>query len=112
MYITEDVLLAAGYRKFGKWPPKIADNLFQRRISDENGTRYYIDIWMYDWSKYPHHIGEYKQAFEAEAYYSDGISAILHHCEERTLEKVEEFFADLFIKFGAGYYEMAGGVDA
>jgi len=51
---TEEILLASGYREWKQpYMIKEADKFFQKCIRDEKGKKYFIDVYAYDFSKYP-----------------------------------------------------------
>ncbi len=44
--------LDAGYKRYGKDLHKSADFLLQKRFDDSEGKKYFIDIWVYEHSRY------------------------------------------------------------
>jgi hypothetical protein len=60
-----DDLLASGFKQFdGHSPVSSYDVLFQKRVCDEHGTRYFIDVMLW---KFPDHDG-----WQWEVNYNDG----------------------------------------
>lgn len=67
MQITEQSLLDAGYNKFKDYHNfKKADTTYQKCIRDEHGKKYFIDVYGYNFSKYP--------AWQPDAYNTTGWS--------------------------------------
>lgn len=53
--------IAAGYKRFefsDRTLNKLADFGLQKRFDDEEGKKYFITVYVYDWSKYPQHHGD------------------------------------------------------
>ena len=111
--ITPELLIAADYRKFqntlshGTWNTF----LFQKRVRDDKGTRYFIDIVQYDWGGYPQRTGE-PFTYEATVrfYTGDGETHSHMTCMDdntrNSIEGIEEFFNSIWIKLELGYYEF------
>lgn len=58
--IPED-WITAGYRRFelcDRLLNKSADYGLQKRFDDAQGKKYFITVYVYDWSKYPQRHGE------------------------------------------------------
>jgi len=108
--ITEEQLIAAGYNKSMR-PSYRASHpnacaLFQKCFSDDQGKKYFIDIWQYDFSKYD---APFVWAYQPEVSLTlpNGIAASLSliQCVGDSLEKVEATIEDAFVKLGCEYYE-------
>lgn len=54
MQITDQHLLDAGYKKYqDKLNSKQADTFYQKCVRDGHGKKYFIDVYGYNFSKYP-----------------------------------------------------------
>lgn len=111
--ITAEHLLAAGFRKYKNGMSNGAWNnwLFQKRIRDEKGTRYFIDVIQYDWSMYSHRIGE-PLAYEASVHFYTGdgeIYSVVTCMDDNirnSIDAIEMFFDNMWSKLELGYYEI------
>lgn len=93
--ITEDILVAAGYRRYtdrssdAKW-------LYQKRIKDDTHTLYFIDLYLYDFEK----IGrrwELNMSFDRNDPLFDYCHVKLAVNEQRTVEEIEALAMKIFI---------------
>jgi hypothetical protein len=70
--MTPEDWLEAGYNRYES-PHNNADFLLQKCIMDDSGRkRYYIDTYVYDWSKYPNHPHPHKWGFAPEMHITRG----------------------------------------
>ena len=49
MIICDETLLMSGYKEFKKpeWVNEFVDKFYQKKITDEKGIRYFIDVYTY-----------------------------------------------------------------
>ena len=47
--------LDAGYKRYDNHKYKNADFLLQKRFDDSEGKKYFIDVWVYEYSKYEYY---------------------------------------------------------
>ena len=113
MKITADTLLKAGYRRYEN-PTRDGDWnqwLFQKRVRDEQGTRYFIDVQEYDWSRYPQRRGD-RFTYEASVHYyvDDGLPTCVMTCQDdaamASIESLEAFFSRAWTRLELGHYEV------
>lgn len=103
-------LLAAGFKEFKDKPQHSlwGDAFFQKKITDENGTRYYIDALV--WFQENGRIG-----WEWELRYNDGCSfcrpqmtmQIKGHCHRSdwTAADILAWAEELWFRLSPNYYE-------
>jgi hypothetical protein len=63
--LNESQLLAADYRKFDSRWKQHCDYLYQKRITDERGTLYFIDVYHYPELTFPNGTN-IPESYEAE----------------------------------------------
>lgn len=113
MPLTPDNLKAAGfkYSRQTSYKPYPTD-LYQKRIRDEHGTRYFIDVWHHDQLDFDNGT-TYPRSFEVEVNYNDGctfhpaacIRLKCWSCNEWEVSDVESFAAELWNRLRPNYYE-------
>lgn len=101
--ITEEILLAAGYRRYTDSFSN-ADWLYQKRIRDENGnTVYFIDLYYYKFDD--HNSWELRMSFERDDPLFDYMHVKVHVREERTVEDVEAIASRIFVSMEGAPYD-------
>jgi len=109
--LKEEDFLLNGYERYDNSGEhiKLASYLLQRRIRDEIGKKYYITVYVYDYSLYnhPHLKG---LGFMPEVQFrEDGvcptIDVTFHDDESTTLESMEAFFESLWVHLGKPYVD-------
>lgn len=106
---TEADLLAAGYRKFDNSSGSILNGskcLYQKRIRDDRGTRYFIDLFLFDfrgWDNYPYQFS-WQADFQFQVPEIGTVTGVVHLVDD-TLESVEAKYAELFTRLKADHYE-------
>jgi len=93
---------------------KMTDTLLQKRIDDEIGKKFFIDVWVYD-NKYYKETGKFPKdspdfSFQPEVQFYSKEDEPMFNCmcfmgDKQSVEDVEEFFAELWAKMNLGYYE-------
>lgn len=104
--MTTYELLANGFRRHGPGLSR-ADDLFQLRISDKNGTRYFVEV--YHWL--PSQFGP--ENFEAEVHFNDGCTFHPAAClrvhaysvKEWSVENLMKWASELWDRLTPNYYE-------
>jgi hypothetical protein len=112
MAVTEKYFIDAGYKRFNPNGYKNADFGLQKLISDEQGKKYYLTVFAYDWTKYPHHVGE-PISFMPEVQFRINQRTPQEHFfdvsmgmgAETTIEVIETEYETLWMHFGKPYYE-------
>ncbi|SFF17091.1 hypothetical protein [Methylobacterium sp. yr596] len=116
--LWHDDFKAAGYRPYhdnfkeGDERYKPADQRMyqgsqQKRVTDERGTRYFINVDLYDFT-----VAQLQAGRSAGAHVQfstvDEMGAVcdVSRSVEGSIEEVEHFFADLWSRMGWGYYEV------
>jgi hypothetical protein len=105
--ITADQLLATGYRKsICDGSKQFTNVLYQKRIDDECGKRYFINVWEWDNRM---HVGVPNDfSYQAEGQFKDGCDNTfnIELLTNDSIEQVEAFFADTWERLGYAHYEM------
>lgn len=113
--ITPDILLKAGYRPFKDWSK--AQSLkeshkgsYQKRFDDEHGKKYFINF-THTHFLFPETDIEHMNA-STQFDRGEKVFNIENFDNDQTLEEVEAFFEELFVKLELDYYETYDlGVD-
>jgi hypothetical protein len=105
--LSGEQLLEAGFREYPAHPPVDRyDALFQKRIRDANGTRYFINVKRYD---QPDHTG-----WQVNINFGDGCAfhpkcaveiTAYSGVAEWTPEIIEAFAGELWTRLCPNYYE-------
>ena len=108
--LQED-LISRGYKKYiseGNKIFKMTDTLFQKRISDEKGKKYYIDLWYYPAGR--HGQISLPESIQAEVQFHDGDGTTEENINVqlfiKDIDKIEEVFENMWQKLGLNYYEL------
>lgn len=86
---------------------KHTDILYQKRISDSKGKKYFINIWYYPANRYGH--TDLPESIQAEVQFTgDGVTDEYVDVTlfTKDLDKIEEVFENMWVKLGLGYYEL------
>lgn len=105
--INRQTLQEAGFRKFITPDHR---TLFQKRVRDEKGTRYFIDVYEYDWVSmginHPTPV-----SYEAQVHLYKGVIGeslmrvtVMDENANRSVDALEEFIDRLWDRMDAGYY--------
>ena len=103
--INREELIKHGYKTYDSGVLYNAIRLYQKRIKDDKGTKYFIDIYEY--------MLKSKDSYEARLVTSlkdDTYSInILFYCidDNTTIEQLEKDIEDIWIKLGCDYYEKS-----
>lgn len=115
----DKILIARGYKQY---PPSAFDSdivvaLFQKRVDDENGKKYFINVKKNDMSFIPEgHRGNYWKPFSYDyniqvTFGEDERTVNLEMFSGWSIEQVEQFMKDFFDKMKPNYYELWDGED-
>ena len=102
-------LLEKGYRKHVHESYKLlhmTDTLYQKKITDSTGVRYFINIWWYPErtvGDMGHVMCESVQP-EVQMTTRDGTHVSIEYLSCDT-EKAEDYFDDVWVELGMDYYE-------
>lgn len=108
-------LRAAGYTRSNRKGHQRAGEgcffaLWQKRIEDEAGTRYFVNFTEHDPGFYSQ--TEVPHVFEADVHFrftNGGHSNITHSVDRQSIEDIEDYFEEIWTHMGMGYAE--GGPD-
>lgn len=110
MTILQEDLLSRGYKKHVSESNKIfkmTDTLFQKRISDEKGKKYFINLWYYAEGR--HGQTSLPESIQAEVQFeTDGVTHENMNVTlfTRDIDKIEEVFENMWVTLNLGYYEL------
>lgn len=80
------------------------NTLFQKKIKDERGVLYFINIWWYDRNKYD--LGSIEEDIEIETqFWKDGNPFTVVILFEKDVDKAEEYLYHMWNILNLGYYE-------
>ena len=83
------------------------DAFLQKRVTDEFGTRYFINVYCYDYSKFPQ-LNRNEMGFMPEVQYRLGDEKpfinITVNCAS-SVKEIEDYFCDFWHHLGEVYYE-------
>lgn len=109
--LTEEAFITAGYKRYEQ-KHKSCDYMLQKRIDDEHGKKYYIDIYVYDWRKYKD-VNPALQDFtfspevQFRAFEEGKMTmnvSLLAYADEHTIEVIEKEFEDMWLFLEKPYY--------
>lgn len=106
----QEILISKGYKKHVSEHYKVfhtTDTLFQKRISDDKGKKYFIDVWYYPAGRYGH--TDLPESIQAEVQFEkDGITDENMNVElfTKDIDKIEEVFENMWKYLALGYYEL------
>lgn len=109
--INREELIKHGYKTYDSDALYNAVCLYQKRIKDDKGTKYFIDIYEYMLGLNKYH-DDYR-SYEARLVTSlkdDTYSLnILLYCidDNTTIEQLEKDIEDIWTKLGCDYYEKS-----
>lgn len=100
--MNKDILLKNGYRRFNQ--PNGEPTLYQKRIDDEKGIKYFINCYNYifpEMAQYPE-----AWAFKLQTESSMGtVNTTLFNSEEK-IKQIELFMECTWRNYGSKYYEL------
>ncbi|MHC5779695.1 hypothetical protein [Nostoc sp.] len=90
--------LTAGYRQYKETGFRAAEFLLQKRICDVNGTKYFINIYLYDLK------GE--EVFDSEVRFTKNLKLYsITVSSFQSVEEIEKIFEDLWERMCFDYQE-------
>lgn len=113
MMLTPQHFIEKGYkrRELGNYEKNtLADYLLQKLIDDEDGKKYYINIYVYDYSKHERAKDWSKYGFQSEVQFREGkhpamnVQVLID--SRSTVQEIEDTFEELFKSTGAEYYSL------
>ena len=107
--MTDEVLLNSGYKECEvdtRFKP-YAEKFFQKRIKDEEGTKYFIDVYKY--------IIDNQEDYEVELYtFKENVydfKCLIYSVEKPlTIEEIEEEIENIWKNNNFSYYEKEGEI--
>ncbi len=101
--ITDKILKSNGYKKYRDLLYN-AKCLFQKKIVDEHGIKYFISFYKYDYNPYKNQTEyEIRVYNQAEKYRFECLWYAITY--EMTVKEIEEEIEDVWKKMGSHYYE-------
>lgn len=104
--------LDAGYKRYDNYQYKSADFLLQKRFVDEAGKKYFIDVWVYEHSKYEYYSRNSALppvAFQPEVQFQRGDKMTLNMTfimnNDSTIAEIEQEVECLWLFLEKPYYE-------
>jgi hypothetical protein len=109
--LTVDDFIKAGYKRFDSDGWNDSDFGLQKLFSDEKGKKYFITLWVYDFSKYKKVTSENKIRFSPDVQFTmdNGdrrVTINLHINDDDTVEYIEKFYEDMWYSFKSDYYQI------
>ncbi|MEH2384897.1 MAG: hypothetical protein V7K14_03700 [Nostoc sp.] len=90
--------LEAGYRQYKETGFRAAEFLLQKRIFDVNGTKYFLNIYLYNL--------ESKEVFDSEVRFTKNLKLYsITVSEFQSVEEIENIFEDLWERMCFDYQE-------
>lgn len=103
--ITVQKLLDAGYKQY---KGVLDETLYQKPVRDEHGTRYHVTFRHGILPANPGIVGDTRRPYFAPTEQFT-IGKMVFNVEvvrlEETIEEIEAFYADVWTKLGADYYQ-------
>jgi hypothetical protein len=107
--VNHDNLIAAGFKHFQSDRTVLQqwDDLYQLRVRDKLGTRYFINIYRWDHTKYGGpYVGWGAELVSNDgAAWWDGPLWLKTSCNNKTTDDVVRWGAELWGRLGLNYYE-------
>ena len=100
--MTEKVLINAGYKE--EPVPVVeqyANRFFQKKIKDEKGIKYFIDVYEYEISDEYNY--EFKLVTQKDKFW---VRTTIYSIENMTLEEIEKEIEDIWKKCKFNYYQL------
>ena len=99
--ITEADLESKGYRKYlDRSYPDMPRNLWQKAVREGNTIRYYINVYLWDWSKLTSRACTETPTFSAEAVLyletRETFKVNFYPEADTTVQATEEFYAKIY----------------
>lgn len=101
-------LIQNGYKKYvssGYNFLKNTDTLFQKKVVDDTGIRYFIDCWWYPEQKINSHFIEKSWQFEVQFYDNENNVTMNVMLFEKDVAEAEKQFDNIWKSLKLGYYE-------
>ena len=111
MMQLEQDLLNRGYKQSIEphWKSsKMTDVLFQKRICDGKGTKYFINVWYYPAGRYGY--TDLPESIQAECqFHSDGVTEETMDIQlfTKDIDKIEEVFENIWNKLELGSFRLS-----
>ena len=106
--ITQEDLISAGYKPFKqKNICEFTESFWQKRFDDDKGKKYFITLAEYDNSKYKDtYQFEGRYSFQSDTQFvSSGVTFNIEMLSPKSVEEMEEFFENMWVKLSCDYYE-------
>lgn len=113
MKLTEQKFIDAGYKRWNQSLFNNADYLLQKKVTDDEGIKYFINIYVYSWiDKEYYREGFPSVSFQPEVQLDsskyDTMNVTLLVDEATDVEEIENTFENLWESVGKPYYEKYG----
>lgn len=105
--LTEQDFLDAGYKRYNQ-SHRSSDYMLQKRIDDEVGKKYFINVYVYDWREYKDHPSfSFAPEVQFPGFDDDkmtvNVSFIVN--DNSTIKEIEKEFEGMWKYLGKPYYE-------
>lgn len=104
----QDQLIRKGYKKYVSQSNtvfKMTDTLFQKKVVDDKGVRYFINCWWYKEDCVNGHTIPESWQFEVQYSANDASRTMNVTLFEKDIDKAEQMFDDMWTKLNLGYHE-------
>lgn len=107
MKVTSELLISAGYKRYAGSDLNRSSALYQKRISDNHGTKYFINAWFHDYTRYNiQSPNQYSFEFEVQFTKKDGSKFNVDDLSDSTIEEHEKFFESIWTNLEeTGYHD-------
>lgn len=106
-HINYDLLKEAGYKRYEQ-KIREASALWQKKIIDENGIKYYITFFEYDWNKLVDsnmNVISFEPSVQFEVDEDSCVNVDFLMSDNHTIEHIEEFYDKMFSLMNFNYAE-------
>jgi hypothetical protein len=111
MKLTEKKFIEAGYKRYDQNWLNNCDYLLQKKVTDEEGVKYFVNIYVYIWTDKPWYREgiDKKIAFEPEVQFErskyDTMNITLLIDDVTDVQEIEDTFENLWVSVGKPYYD-------
>ena len=101
----------AGYKRFDYLPlfHEGATTFWQKRIVDDIGKKYFIDVYRYDFPEHPYTGDKIPTSYEFSMQFckdGDALNVeLLSSWNDKSIEEIEAFIEEMWTKLNLDYYE-------
>lgn len=110
--ITSKQLVLNGYKRFptNDINHPLAVCGYQKRITDDTGTKYFINVYEYNFEDIANYPKSNKISYQFEEQFrlpnDENVKVTYLYNETRSLVDIEEWFESIWLKLNCSYYEL------